>query len=73
MNPMNSSNKVRKQFILDPAKINRVKNLVGAKTETEAIDKAMDVVIFNNNQIQKVLQAVRGKGKIHDIYSRTAR
>ncbi len=69
---MNSPNKVRKQFILDPAKINRVKTLVGAKTETEAIDRAMDVVIVNG-QIRKVLQAIQGKGKIRDIYGRTAR
>ena len=72
MNPMNSTNKVRKQFILDPVKIHKVKQLIGARTETEAIDRAMDVVIVNG-QIRKVLQAIQGKGKIHDIYGRAAR
>jgi len=69
---MNSARKVRKQFILESAKIHRVKELVGARTETEAIDRAMDLVIVNS-QIRKVLQAVKGKGRIRDVYGRTAR
>jgi hypothetical protein len=69
---MSSIHKVRKQFILEPAKINRVKALVGARTETEAIDRAMDIVIING-QIRKVLQAAKGKGTVRDVYGRTAR
>lgn len=69
---MNSTHKVRKQFILESAKINQVKELVGARTETEAIDRAMDIVIVNS-QIRKVLQAVKGKGNIRDVYGRAAR
>ena len=40
--------KVRKQFILDPAKIKTVRKIVEAKTDTEAIDKALDHIIANS-------------------------
>lgn len=63
--------KVRKQFILDPEKIINVKKLLQAKTETEAIDKAMDIIIANS-EIQKVLQLIKGKGEIIDVYGRTS-
>lgn len=63
--------KVRKQFILDPEKIMNVKKLLQAKTETEAIDKAMDIIIANS-EIQKVLQLIKGKGEIIDVYGRTS-
>lgn len=64
-------NKVRKQFILDPRKIMKVKELVQAKTETEAVDRAMDVVLANG-EIQTVLRIIKGKGKITDVYGRSS-
>ena len=57
--------KMRKQFILDPEKI---KNM-NAKTDTEAIERAMDTVIADS-KIRNVLMTIKGKGSIKDIYGR---
>ncbi len=64
---MNSVLKVRKQFILDPEKIKSVREIVKAKTDTEAINRAMDIVIANS-KIMNILKSIKGKGKIKDIY-----
>ncbi|GAN33632.1 MAG: hypothetical protein DYG83_12870 [Candidatus Brocadia sp. AMX2] len=61
--------KMRKQFILDPEKIKTVKKIMKAKTDTEAIDRAMDIVIADS-KIRNVLMAIKGKGSIKDIYGR---
>jgi phosphopentomutase len=61
--------KMRKQFILDPKKIKTVRKITKAKTDTEAIDKVMDIVIADSN-IRNALMSIRGKGKIRDIYGR---
>jgi hypothetical protein len=62
--------KVRKQFILDPEKLRVVKKILDAKTDTEAVNKAMDMAI-SNVRLRKVFESARGKGKIKDIYGRT--
>lgn len=61
--------KIRKQFILDPEKIRTVRKITKAKTDTEAIDKAMDIVIADT-EIKNVLMSIRSKGKIRDLYGR---
>lgn len=61
--------KMRKQFILDPDKIRTVRKITKAKTDTEAIDKAMDIVIADSD-IRSILMSIGGKGKIRDIYGR---
>lgn len=66
---MGSVLKIRKQFILDPAKIRAVKRITKAKTETEAINKALDIVLANS-RIEKALKSIKGKGNIKDIYGR---
>lgn len=66
---MQTAGKVRKQFILDPTKIELVKKITHAKTETEAINKALDIIIANE-KIERTLMAIKGKGKIRDVYGR---
>lgn len=61
--------KMRKQFILDTDKIRTVRKITKAKTDTEAIDKAMDIVIADSD-IRSILMSIGGKGKIRDIYGR---
>ncbi|OGL40359.1 MAG: hypothetical protein A2042_05535 [Candidatus Schekmanbacteria bacterium GWA2_38_11] len=61
--------KVRKQFILDPAKIKAIKKITRAKTDTEAINQALDILIVNS-KIEKMLMSIKGKGKIKDVYGR---
>ncbi|MBI5027021.1 MAG: hypothetical protein HZC12_09920 [Nitrospirae bacterium] len=68
---MQTAEKVRKQFILDPAKIEMVKKITRAATETEAVNRALDMIIANE-KIEKALMAVRGKGKIKDVYGRVS-
>ena len=66
---MKAAVKVRKQFILDTSKIKAVKKLTKAKTETEAINRALDMVI-ENSKIEKTLKSIKGKGNIKDVYGR---
>ena len=68
---MQTAVKVRKQFILDPAKIEMVKKITHAGTETEAVNRALDMVIANE-KIQKALAMVKGKGKIEDVFGRVS-
>jgi len=62
--------KVRKQFILDPQKIQKAKKALHAKTETDAIDKALDLVLAEE-KIWSVMESLRGKIKIRDVYGRS--
>lgn len=68
---MSTVAKIRKQFILEEDKIRRVRKIVNAKTDTEAINKALDIVI-DNTRIQTMLGSIKGKGKIKDVYGRTS-
>lgn len=66
---METAEKVRKQFILDPVKIEMVKKITRAETETEAVNRALDMVI-ESERIEKTLASVKGKGKLRDVYGR---
>jgi hypothetical protein len=57
----------RKNYYLDENKIRRAKVLLGAKTETETIDAALDLVIFKK-EILKSLEKVAGKGGVEKIF-----
>ena len=59
--------KVRKQFILESEKIKSVREILKAKTDTEAVNRAMDIVIANA-RIKEALMSIKGKGSIKDIY-----
>jgi hypothetical protein len=68
---MSAAVKARKQFILEQQKIDQVRKIVQAKTDTEAITRALDIII-ENSMTDAALQAARGKGRIKDVYGRTA-
>jgi hypothetical protein len=68
---MQSAVKVRKQFLLDPEKIEVVKKITRSATDTEAINRALDMVIANE-KVQKALASVKGKGKIEDVFGRVS-
>lgn len=40
--------RVRKNMDMDPAKLAAVKEILGATTETEAVDRAFDEIIFEH-------------------------
>ncbi len=67
---MSTATKTRKQFILEQDKIERVKKIVKAKTDTEAITRALDIII-ESSKIETALNSVKGKGGIKDVYGRT--
>jgi hypothetical protein len=60
------ANLKRKNYYLDERKIQRVKRILGAHTETEAIDRALDIVSFRED-ILKSLQKVAGKGGVEKV------
>ncbi len=69
---MTTAVKTRKQFILEQDKIKRVRKIVNAKTDTEAITRALDIVI-DNTKIETMLRSIKGKGSLKDVYGRTSR
>ena len=69
---MSTVGKIRKQFILEQDKIRRVKKIVKAKTDTEAITKALDIII-DSTKIETMLKSIKGKGTIKDVYGRISR
>ena len=65
-----------KHFRLDAAKIKRVQKVLGASTETEAIDRALDLVIAEYERNRLALEANErfvGSGiEIKDVYGKRA-
>lgn len=61
------TNLKRKNYYLDEKKIRRVRSILGAKTETEAIDAALDLVVFQKD-ILKSLEKVAGKGGVEKVF-----
>ncbi len=52
-----------KHVRLDQEKLNKVKLILGSASETEALDRAMDLVLAEA-EILKTLRNVRSKGRI---------
>lgn len=69
---MKQEPKTRKQFILPAAKIKKAKEILSAKTDTEAVERALDLVIADE-AIRKVLLSVKGTCDIEDVYGRLRR
>lgn len=58
--------KVRKQFILDSAKICRVRKVLGAATDTEAVNEALNMVLANAD-IADAHNKIIGRCNIKDM------
>jgi hypothetical protein len=56
----------RKNYLLDDRKILRVKKILRARTETDAINLALDLVAFREDILES-LQKVSGKGGVERI------
>ena len=57
----------RKSYDLDEATIKQVQRLLGAKTETEAIEKALEFVTDKIRLAQALKHLLdKGKGHLHD-------
>lgn len=56
----------RKNYNLDEIKIKRVQKILGAKTETETLDKALDLIMFQTDLLESLKKA-SGKGGIQRV------
>ncbi len=70
-------NRAHKHFQLDAAKIKRVQRALRAKTEIEAIERALDLAIAEHERNRLVLEAndrfVRSGIGIKDVYDTLGR
>lgn len=57
----------RKHVRLDQEKLNRAKHTIGAKTETEALDRTLDIVVAEA-EIDAVLKEAQGKGRLQKVF-----
>jgi hypothetical protein len=69
-----ASKRVHKHFQLDAVKIKRAKKVFNAKTETEAIERALDFAIEEHEKNRLVAEAherfLRSGVEIRDVYGK---
>jgi hypothetical protein len=67
-------NRAHKHFRLDAVKIKRAQKILKAKTETEAIERALDFAIDEHEKNRLVTEAnekfIRSGVEIRDVYGR---
>jgi hypothetical protein len=56
-----------KHMRLDQAKLDRARRALNAKTDTEAVDRALSLVV-GEAEINAALRSVRGKAKIRRVF-----
>lgn len=56
----------RKNYYLDELKIKKVQKILGTRTETETLDKAMDTIMFRTELLES-LKKVSGKGGVQKV------
>jgi hypothetical protein len=57
----------RKNLNIDQTKLDRVKDALGAQTETEAIDRALAIVLFREELIEGV-RRIAGSGGVENVF-----
>jgi hypothetical protein len=60
---------VRKNVVMDQRKLDVARRALGVDTETEAIDQALDFVVFRE-ELEKGFAAVRRSGGVDDVLER---
>ena len=64
--------RIHKHFQLDPAKIKRAQKALRAKTETETVERALDLAIAEEEKNRLTLEAterfLRSGMRIRDVY-----
>jgi hypothetical protein len=55
-----------KHVQLDQRKLDRARRALGARTETETLDRALDLVVAEAD-IDRALRLARGKGKLQRV------
>jgi hypothetical protein len=69
-----AASRSHKHFRLDPVKIKRAQRVLRARTETEAIERALDLVIAEHKRNRLALEAndrfMRSGVDVKDVYSK---
>jgi hypothetical protein len=72
-----ASRRAHKHFQLDSVKIKRAQKVLGAKTETETIERALDFTITEHESNRLAFEAtarfLRGGGEIKDVFGKLDR
>jgi hypothetical protein len=58
---------VRKNLHIDQRKLDVARKALGVKTETEAVDAALDAIAFRQ-EISKGIRRLRAAGGLKDVY-----
>ena len=56
-----------KHVQLDQRKLDRARRILGTRTETETLDRALDLVVTEAD-IDRALRAARGKSKLRRVF-----
>jgi hypothetical protein len=56
-----------KHVQLDQRKLDRARRVLGTRTETETLDRALDLVVMEAD-IDRALRAARGKSKLRRVF-----
>jgi hypothetical protein len=64
---MASSALRHKHVRIDQAKLDRAKRLLDARTDTEAVDRALSLVV-SEGEIDAALRGLRGKGRLKKVF-----
>ena len=57
----------RKNVNIDQSKLDRVRKLLGSETETEAIDQALDMILFRE-EVVRGIERIAGTGGIENVF-----
>ena len=57
----------RKNLNIDQTKLDRVRELLGARSETEAIDQALDMLLFREELLAGI-DALAGTGGVDEMF-----
>lgn len=64
-----SAGRVRKNMDVCQDKLTRVKEVLGAQSETEAVDRALDLVL-GRERVRKVMEHAAARGGFRDPFGR---
>lgn len=64
---MKTSSLRKKHVQIDQRKLNRALRILKVRTETEALDGALSVIV-SEDKINTALRKVRGKGRIRKVF-----
>ena len=57
----------RKNLNIDQKKLNQVRSLLGARTETEAVDQALDLVLLRQ-EVVRGIRRIAGSGGVENVF-----